>query len=92
MYSICHVILQDYVTKGSWLYGWELLVVYHHPNNIGDNRYCNLGDLIVLVCQLTSRDHVLKGPCDVIEGNLCDLWYVTTLSKSVILSTVVMKI
>ena len=29
-----------------------------------------MGDLIISVCHVTSRDHVFKGSCDVMDGKL----------------------
>ena len=29
-----------------------------------------MGDLIISVCHVTSRDHVLKGPCNIMDGKL----------------------
>ena len=28
------------------------------------DRYCGIGDMMVLVCQVMSQDHVSKGSCD----------------------------
>ena len=41
------------------LYGLEPLRVCHHPTKFGGHRYCDSGDMIVLVC------NVIKGSCDV---------------------------
>ena len=35
--------------------------VYHHPDNFGGYRYYGMGDLITLVCHVTSSNHVFKG-------------------------------
>ena len=45
-------------------------MVYHHPNKFCDNRHCNVRDLITSICQVISRDHVLEGPCDIMDGNV----------------------
>ena len=36
-------------------------MVSHHPNKFGGHRYCGIGDIIVLVCNLITQDHVIKG-------------------------------
>ena len=42
-------------------YGWELLAVYNHPDKSGDHKYCDSGDIIFLIFQVTSREHMFKG-------------------------------
>ena len=51
------------------LYGWDLQVVSHHPNKFGDHRHCGNGDLMFLICHMTSRDHMLKGLYGFIGGS-----------------------
>ena len=43
--------------------------MYHHPNRFDDHRRCDMGDLIILICHVTLRDHVFKGSCDTMEKN-----------------------
>ena len=49
-------------------YGWELLVICHHPDKFGDRKHCDIGDMF-LICQLTSRDHMFKGLCEPMGGS-----------------------
>ena len=50
------------------LYGLELLAVSQHPDKFGDHRPCDNRDLMFLVCNVTSRDHLFKGFCDFTDG------------------------
>ena len=34
-------------------------MVCYHPDNIGDHRHCDSGDLMRLICQVTSYENVL---------------------------------
>ena len=43
------------------IHGWELLAVCHHSYKFGDHRYSDGGDIVFLICHLTSRDHMFKG-------------------------------
>ena len=60
-----------------WLYGWELVVVCHHPDKFGDHRHCDNWDLTFLICHQTSRNHLLKWQCDFKGGS--PLPYVSTV-------------
>ena len=91
MYLIFHLTSQDHVTKGSY-------------DSIGASslRYITILTSLVTIgivireisiCRVTSRDHVLKGPCEVMDGSLFALFMVNiTLSKLVIISTVLVNI
>ena len=46
------------------LYGRKLLIVCNHPTRFVGHRYCGSGDKILLSYHVTSRDHLLKGVCD----------------------------
>ena len=43
------------------LNGWGLLAVCNHSNKFSDHRHCGNGDLMFLICHVTSHDHVFKG-------------------------------
>ena len=51
--------------------------VCHYPDKAGDHRHYDSTDSIILICHVTSRDHVLKGSCESMAGSLS--WYVTIL-------------
>ena len=56
---------RDFIRPPHWgvigIHGWELLAVYYHPDKFGDHRYWNSGDIMVLICHVTSRDHMFIG-------------------------------
>ena len=60
MILVCHMILQDYVMKGS-LTLWAVPKVNHYPAKPGGHRHCSSGDIMVLVCQTNLQDHLTKG-------------------------------
>ena len=71
MVSICQVMLQDHVTKGwSNFFVWKLLKVSHHPTTFDYPRHYSMGDIMVLVCHVTSQDHVIKISYDFIVRSL----------------------
>ena len=54
LYLICHVSSQDHVTKESNDFVWELLAVHHYHDRFGDQKHYDMGDLILLICPMTS--------------------------------------
>ena len=36
----------------------------HHPTKFGGHRHCGSGDKMILVCGVTSQDHLVKGSRD----------------------------
>ena len=36
----------------------------HHSTKFGSYRHFGSGDIVVLVCQVISEDHVIEGSCD----------------------------
>ena len=43
-----------------WLYGCELLEVCPYPDKFGHQTHCDSGDLMFLICHLTSRYHMFN--------------------------------
>ena len=43
-------------------------MVCHHPAKFGGHRHCGSGDM--LICHISSRDHVFKESCDFMFGSL----------------------
>ena len=41
-------------------------MVYHHPDKFDDSKHCDMGDLIILACRVTSCDYVFEGSFDII--------------------------
>ena len=50
VFLVCHVISKNHVIKGSCDYGWEFLVVSHHPTKFGSRRHCDTEDMMFLIC------------------------------------------
>ena len=52
---------QDHVVKG-----WRDIIgetmVIHHNAKFGGLKHCGIGDIKFLICQVISRDHMIKGP------------------------------
>ena len=44
------------------------IIVYHHPAKCGGHRLCGSGYIMVLVCHLILKDHIIKGSCDFMGG------------------------
>ena len=42
--------------------------VYYHPDKSCDHKHCGTGD-IFLICHVTSRDHMCKGLCEIMDGS-----------------------
>ena len=38
--------------------------ISYHPAKFGGHRLSDSSDIVVLVCQVISQDHVIKGSCD----------------------------
>ena len=41
--------------------------IYHRPVKFFGNRLCGIGDIKLLNCHLTSREYVVRGPCDIMD-------------------------
>ena len=48
------------------IYGWNLLKVCHHLGKSCENRY--YGDIVLLICHVTSREHKFKWLCEFLGG------------------------
>ena len=42
-------------------------LVYHHPTKFAGRIHCGGVNITVLVCQVISEDHMMKGSCDFIS-------------------------
>ena len=67
MILVCYVILQYHVSKGV---SRSCLNVSQHPTMFGGHKNCGNASIMVLVCHLSSQDHVTKGSCDFMKGSL----------------------
>ena len=47
---------------------WLPLKVSHHSTQFGGYGCYGSGDIIVLVCHVTLRDHMIKGSRDLMSG------------------------
>ena len=57
-----------YVTtwsEGHVTHGWVTLIISHSPVKFGGHKPCGIGDIKLLICRLTSRDHVVRGSCGI---------------------------
>ena len=50
-----------------WLYGGKFVIVCNYPAKFGGYRYFGKGDKMFLIHHVTSRDHMLKGLCDLMD-------------------------
>ena len=51
-------------SKGRVTMSWSPSKVNYHPAKFGGHRHYGNGDIVVLVCHITSQDHVIKASCD----------------------------
>ena len=51
------------------IYGWQLLVLCHHPDKLCDHKHCEGGDKKFLICHVTSRQHMFKGSYEFMGGS-----------------------
>ena len=56
-----HMILQDHLTQSQAVLLVGATQVSHQSAKFGGHRHCRNGDIMVLVCQVISQDHVNKG-------------------------------
>ena len=54
------------------------------------DKHCDVGNLITLICHITSHEHMSKESRDVMDGS--PSWYVTNLSSAVVIDMVVVGI
>ena len=63
-----HFVTWLHVTRGQrvmWHNGWVILIISHRLVKIGGHRLCGIGDIKLLICHVTPRDHVARGSCDI---------------------------
>ena len=52
------------------IYGiYELLVSCDHADKYCGHKHYDVGDIVFLVCHVTSRKHMIKGLCEFMIGN-----------------------
>ena len=52
------------------IYGiYELLVSCDHADKYCGHEHYDVGDIVFLVCHVTSRKHMIKGLCEFMSGN-----------------------
>ena len=42
----------------------EPFTISHDPAKFGGHWHCDSGELMVLVCRMFLKEHLIKGPCD----------------------------
>ena len=84
---ICHVIdslsrdlARPHDQRVKRLYRLKPIKVSYHPVKFGSHWHCGSGSMMILVCDMISHDHVIKGLRDFMgrsfQGNLssCQVW------------------
>ena len=46
------------------IYGWEFLAVCNQPDKSCDPKHCDSGDIMFLICHVTSCEHMFKRLCE----------------------------
>ena len=46
-------------------YGWVFFIINDHSAKFGGHWTCRGGDILFLICHVTSCDHEVRGSCDV---------------------------
>ena len=41
-------------------YDWEIFAVFRHPNKFCDHKYCDSRDILFLICNVNSRNHMFQ--------------------------------
>ena len=65
-------VIKGYITfcvGAPYLKVWEPLTLSPHCAKFDDYRPCGNGDVTFLFCLVTSRDHMIKGTCDFLNGS-----------------------
>ena len=66
-FSLSHDLTRSQDQRVSKLYGSAPLKVSHHFAKIDGCWHCDIGDIMVLVCQMIPQDHFIKGSCDFLQ-------------------------
>ena len=59
-----------------WYHVWVSLIIRHYPATFGGHKSCRKGDILFLICHVSSRDHVVRWSSGTIDG--CFSSYITT--------------
>ena len=46
-------------------------MVSYHLTKLGGYKHCGSGNIMVLICHMTSQDHVIQWLCDFMGGSQC---------------------
>ena len=63
-----------------WIYGWELLAVYHHPDKSCGHKHCDIRDKFS-ICHVNFRKHMFKDYMNLwvevphSESPACHVWW-----------------
>ena len=68
-FLIYYVIPKDRMNKGSCLFWERAPGSMSHPEKFEDHRHCDSGNLVLLICHMTSRDLMFNWFCYFIDGN-----------------------
>ena len=70
-----------------WHDGWVYLVISYHSAKFGGHQACRRGDILFLICHVTSCDHGVTGLCDIMGSSphykspSCQVWWSKALCK-----------
>ena len=73
-----------------WFFGWEPLTLSQHRALFGVHGFSASGDIMYLICHVTSHDYPTKRSCEFVGGS--SFWYVITLIRLVAFSIVMVDI
>ena len=68
VFNLSHDLTWPYYWGVMEIYGWELLKVCPHLSKSCEHRHYNSGDIVFLICHVTSCEHMCKGLCDLMGG------------------------
>ena len=72
----CHMTSHEQVSRVMWIYCWKPLTENHYLPMTGGHWSSVSGDIKLLICHVTSQNHVIEGSSNLSENSS---WYVTTL-------------
>ena len=59
-FILSRFVAEPHDQRVGYYYGLKRLKVSHYPAKAGGHRHCDGGDIMILVCYVTSQDHVIK--------------------------------
>ena len=72
------------------LYGWKSLKLNDHFTKSCGHRHCGSGDIMVIVCDVISQDHLTEGWSNIMGRS--PSWHITNMLSLVGIVTVAVEI